>query len=119
MVDTVNFFLPFSLNKMFVRKSNNKVHVIFKYTIENIKVSTFAANGKRQFVPRDCSLLLPKKIRSFTTVLLIKNVLDCFFSIRLSQISLKLDEHQSLLEEKAVVNDFGRTGPSAEIFCCK
>ena len=41
---------------MFVVKSNNKLHVIFKYTIENIKVSTFAANGKRQFEPRDCSL---------------------------------------------------------------
>ena len=76
------FCLPFSLNKMFVRKSNSKVHVIFKYTIENIKVSTFAANGgKRQFVPRDCSLLLHKKIRSFTTVLLIKNVLDCFYML--------------------------------------
>ena len=35
---------------MFVRKSNNMVHVIFKDTIENIKVSTFAADGKRQFV---------------------------------------------------------------------
>ena len=59
------FCLPFSLNKMFVRKSNNKVHVIFKYTKENIKVSTFAANGKRQFVPRDCSLLLHKKNQKF------------------------------------------------------
>ena len=39
-------------------------------------------------------------------------------SITLLQISLKLDEHQSLLEEKALVNDFGRTGPSAEIYCC-
>ena len=37
---------------MFVRKSNNMVHVIFKDTIENIKVSTFAADGKRQFVQR-------------------------------------------------------------------
>ena len=44
--------LLFSLIKMFVRKSNNKVHVIFKDTIENIKVSTFAADGKRHFVPR-------------------------------------------------------------------
>lgn len=35
---------------MFVRKSNNMVHVIFKDIIENIKVSTFAADGKRQFV---------------------------------------------------------------------
>ena len=33
---------------MFVRKSNNMVHVIFKDTIENIKV----ADGKRYFVPR-------------------------------------------------------------------
>ena len=44
--------LLFSLVKMFVRKSNNMVHVIFKDTIENIKVSTFAADGKRQFVLR-------------------------------------------------------------------
>ena len=42
--------LLFSLIKMFVRKSNNMVHVIFKDTIENIKVSTFAADGRRQFV---------------------------------------------------------------------
>ena len=44
--------LLFSLIKIFVRKSNNMVHVIFKDTIENIKVSTFAADEKRQFVPR-------------------------------------------------------------------
>lgn len=33
---------------MFVRKSNNRVHIIFKDTRENIKVSTFAADGKRE-----------------------------------------------------------------------
>ena len=66
---------PFSLNEMFVRKSNNKVHVIFKDKIENIKVSTFAVDGKRQFVPRDqvlsllvvyCSLPLHKKNIAFS-----------------------------------------------------
>ena len=58
---------------MFARKSNNMVHVIFKDTIENIKVSTFAADGKRHFVPRVHYFYI-KKIRSFTTVLHIKNI---------------------------------------------
>ena len=49
------------------------VHVIFKGTIENIKVSTFAADGKRHFVPR-VHYFYKKKIRSFTTVLHIKNI---------------------------------------------
>ena len=46
------------------------------------------ANGKREFVPRDqvfpltvvnCLLLLRKKTSSFTPVLSVRIVLDCFY----------------------------------------
>ena len=53
----------------------------------------------------------------FTAFLTIKN-LSQNISITLLQIAIKIQEHR-LLEEKAPENDFGRTVPSAEIYCCK
>ena len=53
----------------------------------------------------------------FTAFLTIKT-LSQNISITLLQISIKLHEHR-LLEEKAPENDFGRTVPSAEKYCCE
>ena len=56
----------------------------------------------------------------FFTVFLTIKTSSQNVSITLLQISLKLYETpRPLVEEKAPVNDFGRTVPSAEIYCCK
>ena len=56
----------------------------------------------------------------FFTVFLTIKTLSQNILITLPQISLKLHEHRGgYSEEKAPVNDFGRTVPSAEKYCCK
>ena len=56
----------------------------------------------------------------FFTVFLTIKISSQNISITLLQISLKFHEHRGRYwRKKAPLNDFGRTVPSAEIYCCK